>query len=73
MHLLRQLTHSVCVCWGWGGGGQEIKPSNKTKAEMAKGSPLGVIIPPCASELIREVETDVADSGAQLGSVAPGC
>ena len=75
MHLLRQLTHSVCVLGGGGGwgGGQEIKPSNKTKAEMAKGSPLGVIIPPCASELIREVETDVADSGAQLGSVAPGC
>ena len=58
----------------WGGGGiREIKTSNITKEEIAEGGPLRVPNPSCASEPIREVETDVPDSGAHLGLVAPGC
>ena len=50
----------MCV----GGMIREIQTSNKTKEEKAEGGPLRV------SKPIREVETDVADSGAQLGSVS---
>ena len=51
-------------------GTPEIKTSNKTKEGLAEGGPLGVITPSCACESVPEVETDVADSGAQLGSVS---
>ena len=54
----------------WGEGIWEIKTSSKTKEEVAEGGPLRVTNTPCTSEPIREVETDVTDSGAQLGSVS---
>ena len=46
-------------------GNQEIKPSNKTKEEIVEGFSLRLITPPRACEPVLEVETDLADSGAQ--------
>ena len=51
-------------------GNREIKPSNKTKEEIVEGFPLRLITPPPACETVLEVETDLADSGAQSGSVS---
>ena len=51
-------------------GNWEIKPSNKTKEEIVEGFSLRLITPPRAREPILEVETDLADSGAQSGSVS---
>ena len=48
---------------------REIKPSNKTKEEIVEGFSLRLITPPRACEPVLEVETDLADSGAQSGSV----
>ena len=45
-----------------------IKPSNKTKEEIVEGFSLRLITPSHACDL--EVETDLADSGAQSGSVS---
>ena len=50
---------------------REIKPNNKTKEEIVEGVSLRLITPPHAcSEHVLEVETDLADSGAQSGSVS---
>ena len=49
---------------------REIKTSNKTKEGTAEGGRLSVTTLSCACESVPEVETDVADSGAQLGSVS---
>ena len=49
---------------------REIKPSNKTKEEIEEGFSLRLIIPPLACEPVLEVETDLADSGAQSGTVS---
>ena len=46
-------------------GNWEIKPSNKTKEEIVEGVSLRVTTPSCACEQVLEVETDLADSGAQ--------
>ena len=46
-------------------GNREIKPSNKTKEEIVEGYSLRLI-----TLSVLEVETDLADSGAQLGSVS---
>ena len=43
---------------------------NKTKEEIVEGFSLRLITPPCACEPVLEVETDLADSGAQSGSVS---
>ena len=51
-------------------GNREIKTSNKTKEEIAEGGLLRVTTPSCTCESVPEVETDVADSGAQSGSVS---
>ena len=51
-------------------GNREIKPSNKTMEEIVEGFSLRLINPPCACEPVQEVETDLADSGAQSGSVS---
>ena len=51
-------------------GDREIKPSNKTKEEIVEGFSLRLITPPRACEPVLEVETDLADSGAQSGSVS---
>ena len=51
-------------------GKREIKPSNKTKEEIVEGFPLRLITTSRACELALEVETDLADSGAQSGSVS---
>ena len=51
-------------------GNREIKPSNKTKEEIVEGFSLNLITPPRAFEPVLEVETDLADSGAQSGSVS---
>ena len=51
-------------------GNQEIKPSNKTKEEIVEGFSLRLSTPPRACEPVLEVETDLADSGAQSGSVS---
>ena len=51
-------------------GNWEIKPSNKTKEEIVDGFSLRLITPPRACEPVIEVETDLADSGAQSGSVS---
>ena len=51
-------------------GNREIKPSNKTKEEIVEGFSLRLITPPRAFEPVQEVETDLADSGAQSGSVS---
>ena len=44
-------------------GIREIKPSNKTKEEIVEGVSLRL-------RAVLEVETDLADSGAQSGSVS---
>ena len=51
-------------------GNREIKPSNKTKEEIVEGFSLRLTTPPRAREPVLEVETDLADSGAQSGSVS---
>ena len=51
-------------------GNRGIKPSNKTKEEIVEGFSLRLITPPRACEPVLEVETDLADSGAQSGSVS---
>ena len=51
-------------------GNREIKPSNKTKEEIVEGFSLRLITPPHTFESVLEVETDLADSGAQSGSVS---
>ena len=51
-------------------GNREIKPSNKTKEEIVDGFSLRLITQPRACEPVIEVETDLADSGAQSGSVS---
>ena len=43
---------------------------NKTKEEIAEGGPFKVTTVSRACEPVQEVETDVADSGAQSGSVS---
>ena len=45
-------------------------PSNKTKEEIVEGFSLRLITPSCACEPVLEVETDLADSVAQSGSVS---
>ena len=54
-------------------GNQEIKPSNKTKEEIVEGFSLRLITPPRACQPVLEVETDLADSGAQSGSASSSC
>ena len=49
---------------------RDIKPSNKTMEEIVEGFSLRLITPPRACEPIQEVETDLADSGAQSRSVS---
>ena len=51
-------------------GNQEIKPTNKTKEEIVEGFSPRLITPSRACEAVLEVETDLADSGAQSGSVS---
>ena len=51
-------------------GNREIKPSNKTKEEIVEEFSLRLITPLRACEPILEVETDLADSVAQSGSVS---
>ena len=51
-------------------GNREIKPSNKTKEKIVEGFSLKLITPSRAFEPVLEVETDLADSGAQSGSVS---
>ena len=51
-------------------GNREIKPSNKTKEEIVEGFSLRLLTPSRACEPVLEVETDLADSVAQLGSVS---
>ena len=48
-------------------GNWEIKTSNKTKEEIVEGFSLSVTTPSRACEPVLEVETDLADSGAQSG------
>ena len=49
-------------------GNREIKTSNKTKEEIVEGISLRGTTPSGACEPVLEVETDLADSGAQSGS-----
>ena len=51
-------------------GNREIKTSNTTNEEIVEGVSLRVTTPSCACEQVLEVETDLADSGAQSGSVS---
>ena len=51
-------------------GNREIKTTNKTKEEIVEGFSLRVTRPSRACEPVLEVETDLADSGAQSGSVS---
>ena len=51
-------------------GNREYKTSNKTKEEIAEGFSLRVTTPSCAYEQVLDMETDLADSGAQSGSVS---
>ena len=51
-------------------GNRKIKPSNKTKEEIVEGFFLRLITPSRVCELVLEIETDLADSGAQSGSVS---
>ena len=51
-------------------GNWKIKTRNKTKEEIVEGLSLRVTNPSCACEPVLEVETDLADSGAQSGSVS---
>ena len=48
-------------------GDSEIKPSNKTKEEIVEGFSVRLITPSRPCEPVLEVETDLADSGAQSG------
>ena len=47
-----------------------MKLSNKTKEEIVERFSLRLITPPRACEPVLEVETDLADSGSQSGSVS---
>ena len=51
-------------------GNQVIKPNNKTKKEIVEGFSLRFNTPSRACEPVLEVETDLADSVAQSGSVS---
>ena len=51
-------------------GNREIKPSNKTEEEIVEGFSLRLITQSRACEPVLEVETDLADSVAQSGSVS---
>ena len=51
-------------------GNREIKLSNKTKEGIVEGFSLRLVTPSRACEPVLEVETDLADSGAQSGSVS---
>ena len=51
-------------------GNREIKPSNKTKKDIVEGFSLRLNTPSRACEPVLEVETDLADSVAQSGSVS---
>ena len=51
-------------------GNLEITPSNKTKEEIVEGFSLRLIIASRPCEPVQEVETDLADSVAQSGSVS---
>ena len=52
-------------------GNPEIKTSNKTEEEIVEGLPLESLSCHAHSfEPVLEVETDLADSGAQSGSVS---
>ena len=51
-------------------GNREIKTSNKTKEEIVEGVSLRVTTQSRACEQVLEMETDLADSGAQSGSVS---
>ena len=51
-------------------GNREIKPSSQTKEEIVEGFSLRLITPSRACEPVLEVETDLADSVAQSGSVS---
>ena len=51
-------------------GNREFKTNNKTKEEIVEGFSLRVTTPSCACEPVLEVETDLADSGAQSESVS---
>ena len=51
-------------------GNREVKTSNKTKEDIVEGFSLRVTTPSRACEPVLEVETDLADSGAQSGSVS---
>ena len=51
-------------------GNREIKTSNKTKEEIVEGLSLRVTTPSRAREPVLEVETDLAGSGVQSGSVS---
>ena len=46
-------------------GNREIKTSNKTKGEIVEGFSHRVTTPSRACKPVLEVETDLADSGAQ--------
>ena len=51
-------------------GNRENKTSNKTKEEIVEGFSLRVTTPSRACEPVLDVETGLADSGANLGSVS---
>ena len=51
-------------------GNPETKTSNKTKEEIVEGVSLRVTTPSRACEPVLKVETDLADSGVQSGSVS---
>ena len=51
-------------------GNREIKTSNETKENIVEGLSLRVTTPSGACEPVLEVETDLAESGAQSGSVS---
>ena len=51
-------------------GNREIKPSNKTKEDIVEGFSLRLIAPSRSCEPVLEVETDLAESRAQSGSVS---
>ena len=51
-------------------GNREIKTDNKIKEEIEEGFSLRVTTPSRTFEQILEVETDLADTGAQSGPVS---
>ena len=51
-------------------GNREVKTSNKTKEDIVEGFSMRVTTTSRACEPVLEVETDLADSGAQSGSVS---